>query len=443
MGIPFLFFSGYVVSSTPGAMKVLCLFVIAALSCANGVYGGNKWALLVAGSRGYWNYRHQADVAHSYQLLLQNGLKKENIVVMMYDDVANSKRNPFKGNLINVPNGPNVYEGLVIDYRMKDVSPKNFLNVLQGNASAMNGIGSGRVINSNSDDHVFVYYTDHGNRDIVAFPYGGVLHSKPLLDALNNMNKENKYHHLVFYMEACYSGSMFRSKLPNNINVWAITAANDHESSYACFYDRKRRTYLGDLFSVDWMLDTEKYGTDQTLDHQFNAVKKATRRSHVCSFGDKDGMGAMKISDFIGERKPKQSTPDVDVSDAVRSWDVPYMTMLHQLEDAKTPTERLEIMGEMMNHEQMKLQIRESLETIASKVTSANPKLMFLPKTMNPTEEQDTCYEYTVARFLEKCYSFDEYDYAMKDLHMFSNLCNQGVTNEKIFNAIDEVCAHH
>jgi len=48
------------------------------------------WALLVAGSNGYYNYRHQADVCHAYQVLLKHGLKPENIITMMYDDIANS-----------------------------------------------------------------------------------------------------------------------------------------------------------------------------------------------------------------------------------------------------------------------------------------------------------------------------------------------------------------
>ncbi|RCN27068.1 hypothetical protein ANCCAN_27199 [Ancylostoma caninum] len=45
-------------------------------------------AILVAGSNGINNYRHQADVAHAYHLLIEKGVPAENIVTMMYDDVA-------------------------------------------------------------------------------------------------------------------------------------------------------------------------------------------------------------------------------------------------------------------------------------------------------------------------------------------------------------------
>jgi legumain len=47
---------------------------------------GKIWALLVAGSKDYGNYRHQADVCHAYQILHAHGIPDENIIVMMYDD---------------------------------------------------------------------------------------------------------------------------------------------------------------------------------------------------------------------------------------------------------------------------------------------------------------------------------------------------------------------
>ncbi|KAI3971304.1 hypothetical protein MKX01_008148 [Papaver californicum] len=73
---------------------------------------GTRWAVLVAGSRGYGNYRHQADVCHAYQLLRKGGLKEENIVVFMYDDIATSDLNPKPGVIINHPQGQDVYAGV-------------------------------------------------------------------------------------------------------------------------------------------------------------------------------------------------------------------------------------------------------------------------------------------------------------------------------------------
>jgi hypothetical protein len=40
-------------------------------------------------------------------------------------------------------------------------------------------------------------------------------------------------------------------------SVFATTAANGEESSYACYFDNVRRTYLGDVYSVMWMEDSD------------------------------------------------------------------------------------------------------------------------------------------------------------------------------------------
>lgn len=54
----------------------------------------------------------QADVCHAYQILKKGGLKDENIVVFMYDDIANNPLNPKKGIIINSPKGEDVYAGV-------------------------------------------------------------------------------------------------------------------------------------------------------------------------------------------------------------------------------------------------------------------------------------------------------------------------------------------
>ena len=119
-------------------MKVVILLtLLAALTTCD------RWAVLVAGSNTYSNYRHQADVFHSYQTLINNGFDPEKIIVMAYDDIANSISNPFKGKVYNKPTynnpGVDVYAGVKIDYSKADVTPQNFINVLLGDKQAAKG----------------------------------------------------------------------------------------------------------------------------------------------------------------------------------------------------------------------------------------------------------------------------------------------------------------
>merc|ERR1712232_1236171 len=114
-----------------------------------------------AGSRTYRNYRHQADACHAYQVAKRNGIPESQIILLAYDDIANNKENPFKGQMFNKPTpkgtpGVDVYDGCKISYSGSQVTAENFLKVLSGDSSA-----SGSVLKSTSSDHVFVYYTDH------------------------------------------------------------------------------------------------------------------------------------------------------------------------------------------------------------------------------------------------------------------------------------------
>ena len=61
-------------------MKCVVLFLV--LCCALQIEAAN-WAVLVAGSNGYGNYRHQSDVYDAYQILHMNGIPDSNIIVFV------------------------------------------------------------------------------------------------------------------------------------------------------------------------------------------------------------------------------------------------------------------------------------------------------------------------------------------------------------------------
>ena len=52
------------------------------------------------------------------------------------------------------------------DYIGDDVTVDNFFAAILGNKSALTG-GSGKVVNSGPNDHIFVYYTDHGGPGVL------------------------------------------------------------------------------------------------------------------------------------------------------------------------------------------------------------------------------------------------------------------------------------
>lgn len=52
------------------------------------------------------------------------------------------------------------------DYIGEDVTVDNFFAVLLGNKTAVKG-GSGKVVNSSPNDHIFIYYSDHGGPGVL------------------------------------------------------------------------------------------------------------------------------------------------------------------------------------------------------------------------------------------------------------------------------------
>ncbi|KAM7441831.1 hypothetical protein ABFA07_009156 [Porites harrisoni] len=401
------------------------------------------WALIVAGSNSWYNYRHQADVCHAYQILHKNGIPDENIVVMMYDDIAHNKFNPTPGVIINKPGGKNVYLGVLKDYTKEEVTPKNFLNILKGNKEAMKGIGSGKVIDSGPNDHVFVYFTDHGAPNLIAFPES-VLHSQDLLEAINYMHENKKFARMVFYLEACESGSMF-VKLEKDINVFATTAANPHESSYACYYSKKYQTYLGDVYSVKWMENSDKVDlTEESLLKQFEIVKRETNTSHVEKYGDM-AFDHEDLDDYQGDGQEKSSgiTPEEyrsePIMDAVPAPNVHLNILQNRLKDAKSDEEKLRIAKEIEDLIELKEGIRSTVEEIVKHCTSSDEQMVrVLKKRADP--EDLVCYKKAVTAFSETCYNVGKNEHALRYVYVLSNLCEEKIPTQKIVAVIKQQC---
>lgn len=395
------------------------------------------WVVLVAGSNTWSNYRHQADVCHAYQIVKKHGVPEDQIITMMYDDIAHNVENPTKGVVINKPGGSDVYGGVKIDYKGNNVNSKNFLNVLQGK-------GSGKVLKSGPNDIVFINFVDHGAPGLIAFP-NDVLKAKPLIDALNYMHQNNMYKKLVFYLEACESGSMFDKLLPPNISIYATTAANPDESSYACYYDNKRETYLGDVYSVNWMEDTDAQDiSHETLDQQFATVKKITNTSHVMKYGD-TSLGNDKVGEFQGSLDGlavEPVTARASKSDAVSQRDVQLTVLKKRLEAAKTEQDRIILRFLISELEIKNAKIAKVFDDIMQK-SLADPRLSRFFKMIRYRMNNIDCHHTVVDEIHERCFNLGQTEEALRHIYKVVNMCESRVQTGKIVAAVRQVCGPH
>jgi len=412
---------------------------------------GDLWVLLVAGSNGWFNYRHQADICHAYQIVHAHGVPDDRIIVMMYDDIAYNKENPTPGQIINQPNGTDVYHGVVKDYVCASVRPDLFLQVLQG--EKVDGIfGSGKTLESGPNDNVFVYFTDHGAKGLVAFGES-VLKATDLNKAIKNMYDNKKYKNMVFYVEACESGSMFKNLLPSNMNVFATTASNATTSSFACYFDEKRKTFLADVYSIKWMQDTDKNNIEQeTLEQQYRVVKKETNTSTVCEFGDLS-MGKMTVGTFQGT-KPTSQVSEGDGghpvppnwkscgASAVSGPQVPLTILQKKIEMAASEEEAELAREELQQLLDNRKFMEGVVESVVNMAAAGEDGLSNAVWTENVDLTKFDCYYAAVDLFHEKCFNLGKNDYALRMLNPFVNLCERGIDSAIITKAIRSGCTH-
>ena len=377
------------------------------------------WAVLVAGSNGFPNYRQQSDVCHAYKTIVAGGLNPSNIIVFAYDDIANNTKNPIKGKIFNIPYGDDVYGSCVIDYKGEDVTPTNFLSVLKQDSSAMSAIGSGRVLKSNSNDKVLIFYSGLGARGLVSFP-SKYLYANQLSAVLKGMWTNKQYQELVFYLEASSSGSMFEG-YPTDQKLYALTSTNSNEPSYASYcpptdyVDSKEiGSCLGNLFSTNWLETTDTYDmTKQTINQQYNMIKTDTDVSHVTQHGDLSFIDE-SVSNFVGKGRSPTNQKSRQRGSLINSGDLKLMYLINRHSKLLSAQSQNELNEEITSRKRYDDTFKKIKEIVGS-----------LP--LADSTDFD-CYKDMVDTYEAVCGKTS--DYGLKYFSLFYEICNCPTCNK-------------
>jgi len=245
------------------------------------------WAVLVAGSSGWDNYRHQADVCHAYHAIHSLGVPEDHIIVMMTDDIAYHEKNPYPGKIFNDEHcDTDYYEGVPHDYTGELVSAEVFTSIVTGEDMM---VGSKKSLKSGPEDNVFIFYDDHGDYDSFIFPDRN-LDSDDMQNIIDTMTQRKMYKNLILYDEACLSGSLFY-KLNFPDNVYVTTAAPVGTFSFGGCGNKKLGFGTCDAYSHAWITDMEKnHNAGYTFSNQFDVIQEALRESQTsqsCWYGSK------------------------------------------------------------------------------------------------------------------------------------------------------------
>ncbi|XP_039121674.1 vacuolar-processing enzyme-like [Dioscorea cayenensis subsp. rotundata] len=422
---------------------------------------GTRWAVLIAGSSGYGNYRHQADVCHAYQVMKRGGLKDENIIVFMYDDIAYHQENPRPGVIINHPQGSDVYAGVPRDYVGEEVTVNNFFSVILGDKAALTG-GSGKVVDSGPDDHIFIFYSDHGGPGVLGMPTSPYLYADDLVAVLMKKHASGSYKSMVFYLEACESGSIFEGLLPPDINIFATTASNSVESSWGTYCPGEHPsppseywTCLGDLYSVAWMEDSDKHNLHtETLKQQYELVKTRTLPhnqysygSHVMEYGNLNlnnkfldiYMGTDPANEnftFTGDN----SLPSLSTAVNQRDADLVYFWTKYR-SSPQGSSEKIEAQKQWLDVMSHRIHVDHSIELIAKLIFGSEKGLKVINSvrsTGKPLVDDWACLKSMVRTFETHCGSLSQY--GMKHMRSLANICNAGISKKTMTKVAAQAC---
>lgn len=275
----------------------------------------DKWAVLIAGSKGWYNYRHQADVLQMYSILKDNGFDDEHIILIIEDDIAFNSRNKFPGEIKTSIDGKDLYtdemergDGSIIDYKTSDLSPDKFKEILLGNISGKYSSEELPVV-LDTDEHsnIFIFWSGHGTNDngnpaLGQFEWLSEIHgftTELMKETFTEMKENKRYRKVLFVAETCYSLSVLNG-IEGIEGVLGFAAANGNETSFADVYRTDLRVWLSNRFTrnfVEKILENPDVKYVELYTHMFTN----TLGSHVSIINEENfsNLHTSQISEFI------------------------------------------------------------------------------------------------------------------------------------------------
>lgn len=231
---------------------------------------GKRWAVLIAGSSGWGNYRYEADVFAMYQRLKKQGYDDDHIVLIVEDDIAHNSYNKEPGVIKTSLNGKNVYDSSAIDYRLSALSIVDLGNILKGNKSSR----LSQVIKAEPEDNIFLFWSGHGTQGAIDFGDTDIDYNQ-----MAEILKDTPHRKMMFVLETCYSGGMGEQGegIPGIIY---LTASSPYESSRAITKDDNLGVYLTNSFTQGF-LEIIDNNPDTSLRNVFLELASKISGSHV------------------------------------------------------------------------------------------------------------------------------------------------------------------
>ncbi len=239
-------------------------------------------AILVQGSSGWANYRHQADVLNVYRMLKRNGWDDDHIILIVSDELANNPQNTFPGEVRCSTYGDDLYRGAVIDYSSDTLNVSDIRDILLGRSSPH----LPTVLNSSQKTNVLLFWSGHGclakskkSNGFLWRDEENIFSEGDFRRTLEQMSSDGSYRKMLLLLEPCYSRNMAlqATGIPG---ILSIASAGAGESSFADFHSSELNIWMSDRFSNN-LVGTLSDKPEQTYRELYEYLYTHTLGSHV------------------------------------------------------------------------------------------------------------------------------------------------------------------
>uniref|UniRef100_A0A0K0DPL0 Condensin complex subunit 2 n=1 Tax=Angiostrongylus cantonensis TaxID=6313 RepID=A0A0K0DPL0_ANGCA len=229
-----------------------------------------------------------------------------------------------------------------------------------------------------------------------------------------------------------------------------MTATNPHEQSFATYCDNNMGLpCLGDLFSVNWMDDSERHDIGlESLLMQYEDVKRQTNESHVMRYGNLKFI-CEPVSWFEGKDEEPTPTPwsarncYSETGYPGASWPARDIELVHLQELQKT-TNNMAV-SQALKQKIVKIhEDRQNIEGLLNRlVNNILPNASDRKQMIEGKEPVDDmrCHNDVVKAFDSICIDLNKFDYALKYVYVLNNLCVKVGNSKKIINAMRTTCS--
>lgn len=213
----------------------------------------DQYAVLVQGSNGWNNYRHQADVLNMYQLLRKSGYNDDHIILILDKALATDKKNAEPGIIRAADDGPDLMTNAVIDYDNATLTPSDISNILLGKQTATTPV----VLPKDTGQNILLFWSGHGHNhasngaDELAWRDAGSgqgMTANMFKETISQMEANGHYRKMLILTEPCFSEVIIKP-LVGIPGVLAMSSAGSYEQSFADNWSSVLGVWRCDRFS--------------------------------------------------------------------------------------------------------------------------------------------------------------------------------------------------